>query len=102
MSHKSIIVKIDSTSFGIIVVDGKVYKHDIIVNYRGEIKEAKTKVRHLFSKDEFEESAKEDPEIIIIGNGQYSAYEEVKKIAKERKIELIVLPTPKAIKNLMN
>jgi hypothetical protein len=92
--------KIDSTSFGIIIVDGREYKHDIIIDYKGKIKEAKTKIRHLFSKDEFEELAKENPEIIIVGNGQYSAMkidEEVKKIAKERKIELIILPTPKAI-----
>jgi hypothetical protein len=94
-------VKIDSTSFGKIVIDGKEYKHDVIIDCKGRIKEAKTKIRHLFSKDEFEELSKENPEIIIIGNGQYSAMEveeEVKRLAKERKIELIVLPTPEAIK----
>ena len=94
-------VKVDSTSFGKIVINKKEYMHDVIINYRGEVKEAKTKIRHLFSKNEFEELAKENPEIIIVGNGQYSAMEideEVKKISKERKIELIVLPTPEAIK----
>jgi hypothetical protein len=94
-------VKVDSTSFGKIVIDKKEYRHDVIIDWNGKIRETKTKIRHLFSKDEFEELSKENPEIIIVGNGQYSTMEideEVKKIAKERKIELIVLPTPEAIK----
>jgi hypothetical protein len=93
-------MEINSTTFGSTVINGKKYEHDVIMT-RGKIQEARTQVRHLISKKEFDILAKEKPEVIIIGNGQYSAMEigeEVKNLAKERNIELIVLPTPQAIK----
>jgi hypothetical protein len=93
-------IEINSTSFGSITINGRKYEHDVIIT-RGKIREARTQIRHLISKKEFDILAKKKPEVIIIGNDQYSAMkidEEVKNLAKERNVELMVLPTPQAIK----
>jgi hypothetical protein len=97
-------IEINSTTFGSIIINGKKYEHDVII-IEGRVQKARTQIRHLISKKEFEILVKEKPEVIIIGNGQYSAMEvdeEIKNLAKERNVELIVLPTPQAIKNSMN
>jgi hypothetical protein len=94
-------VKIDSTQFGSITINGKRYDHDILITPEGKIEPLETRIRHVFSEVEFELLAKDKPEIIIIGNGQYSCLEieeKVKNLAKKNRIELIILPTPQAIK----
>ena len=93
-------MKIDSTSFGSIKINGKEYEHDVIVNWKGEIKRGWLQTRHLVSEKEFFDLAKENPEVIVIGNGQYSACEVSEnfiKLAKKRGIELIVENTPHAL-----
>ena len=92
---------IDSTAFGEIVVDGKVYNHDIKILPSGKVVERiKIKGSHLICLEEFKAILDEKPEVIVIGNGQ-DGIAEVENDAKQqiaaRKIKLIIEPTPKAI-----
>jgi len=94
-------VYIDSTSFGFITIDKKTYSHDVIVTSEGKVKEGRTEVRHLLGRREFFDLLFERPEVILIGSGQGGALEvseEISRFAKEKDVELIVLPTPEAVK----
>lgn len=91
--------KIDSTEFGSITVDGKRYDHDVIVTSQ-KVKETRTETRHLIAEKEFNELIAEEPELVIIGNGQYGDMEIsdiVRDVAKKSGIKIVVLPTPEAI-----
>lgn len=93
-------IQIDSTKFGEITVGGEVFASDIYIYWDGEVREARTAVRHLFSTEEFSFLLRKNPDIIIVGTGQYGNLgigEDVGKFAKEKNIWLIVLETPKAI-----
>lgn len=93
-------VKIDSTEFGLIIIDGKRYRGDVIVNWEGKVKEIETETRHLIDKKEFFILLFERPEIIIIGTGVNGLMEispEVLKFAKEKKIEVVSMLTSQAI-----
>lgn len=94
-------VKINSSEFGEITVDGKTYASDIYVCYDGELKETRLLERHLFSKEELSFLLKKNPEVIVIGTGQYGLVEvskDVKTITSKRGIELIKASTQEAIK----
>ncbi len=92
-------VEVNSFQFGSIVIDGKAYSSDVIVTYKGKVKEAKTKLRHLL-KDELFELLFERPEIVLIGTGEdglMKVSEDAKAFAVERKIEVLALPTLEAV-----
>lgn len=92
---------IDSTEFGSITANGKKYEHDIVINSEGTIKKGWLQTRHLIGEKEFYDFSKENPEVIIIGNGQYGACDisdDFLNLAEENKIEVIVTNTPDAIK----
>jgi hypothetical protein len=94
-------MRIDSTSFGSITINGKEFRHDVIVSWNGEIKEWTLRTRHFIGKEEFASFAKDNPEVIVIGNGQYGACEvseDFIKLAEEKGIELIIEETPCALK----
>jgi len=90
-------VKIDSTYFGTIIVNGKKYDNDLIVSWDGEILEREKS--HTFSKKELLDILQKDPETIIIGTGQSAVckIEPAAEVeAKLHGIELIAKPTPEA------
>jgi hypothetical protein len=99
-------VHFDRTRFGAVTIDGKDYKDVLVIE--GKIIDRETMVpgwfdqhtHHTVHKHELEKILEGRPEVIIIGNGQSSVLEvslEVDKQIKQRKIELIVLETPRAI-----
>ena len=52
-------MKIDSTTFGTITIDGKIYEHDVVVRLSGEVVKRKKKLSkklygtsHVLSEDE--------------------------------------------------
>ena len=102
-------MRIDKFSFGSIQIDGATYEHDVVID-RGEISKRKKKPSKKF-RDEFghtplsiEEKIPWKCRRLVIGTGAYGALpvmKEVKVAAKERKIELLILPTYKAIAALM-
>ena len=99
-------VHIDSTKFGNIVIDGRRYKEDVFIFIDGSIKDRKgmffDSKSHEITQNELDALLKDNPEIIIIGKGQWgkgrlNPSEEVVSSLKERGVKLINLPTPKAI-----
>ena len=98
-------VHIDSTSFGKIVVDGKTYGDVLVIGERVLERELGRLHReygtgHKIAEFELEMLLSEKPEVIIVGDGQVSALvvdEEIRRRVEGEGIELIVLPTPKAI-----
>src|SRR6266851_5376509 len=91
-------------SFGSIRIDGTTYEHDVVID-RGEIRKRKKKPSKKFRKA-FGHTPISPKEaipwkcrklVIGTGTGALPVMDEVKEEAKRRKVELIVLPTTKAI-----
>lgn len=101
-------MRIGHFSFGSIQIDGQTYEHDLVID-RGEIKKRKKKPSRKF-RDKFghtplsiEEKIPWKCRQLIIGNGFTGALpvmDDVKRKADKRGVELIILPTPKALQRL--
>lgn len=101
-------MRIEKFSFGSIQIDGETYEHDVVID-QGEIKKRKKKPSKKF-RDKFghtplsiEEKIPWKCRQLIIGNGFSSALpvmDAVKRNAEKRGVELIILPTPKALERL--
>jgi hypothetical protein len=101
-------MRIGDFSFGSIQIDGTTYEHDVVID-RGEIKIRKKKPSKKF-RDKFghtplsiEEKIPWKCRQLIIGNGFDGALpvmDAVKRKAEKRGVELIILPTPKALERL--
>ena len=95
-------VIINSTRFGSITVDGKIYDRDdnYIVFWDGEIIGLHTAERHTFGKPELDMILKKNPEIIIVGTGD-SGYlkvsEKVRSLCQERGIKLVEMVSREAV-----
>ena len=95
-------------SFGSIRIDGVTYEHDVVIDH-GRIGKRKKKASKKF-RDEFghtplsiEEEIPWKCRRLVVGTGTHGGLpvmKEVKLEAKRRKIELLMLPTPEAIKAL--
>ena len=101
-------MRIKQFEFGVINIDGVIYKHDLVVD-RGEIhrrkKKASKKFRETFGHTPL--SVEEDTPwkctCLVIGTGAYGrlhVMDDVKREARDRRVELVVLPTAEAIKVL--
>ena len=101
-------MRIGESSFGSIEIDGETYGHDVLID-RGDIKKRKKKPSKKF-RDKFghtplsiEEKIPWKCRQLIIGNGFTGALpvmDAVKSKAQKRGVELIILPTPKALERL--
>ena len=101
-------MRFEAFEFGSIRIDGVTYEHDIVID-RGEIRERKKKRSKPF-RDEYghtplsvEEKIPWKCRRLVIGTGMQGALpvmDEVKEEADRRKIELLSLPTSKAIEVL--
>jgi hypothetical protein len=94
--------KIDSFSFGTIVVDGKKHHRDVILRPDGMVEERKGGVwrfgSHSFKKEEIAEL--EGAEIAIIGIGTLSRArlsEAARDYAEGSSLELLLLPSREAV-----
>jgi hypothetical protein len=94
--------------FGVIDIDGVTYEHDVIVD-RGQIhrrkKKASKKFRETFGHTPLsvEENIPWKCMCLVIGTGAYGrlpVMDDVKRQARDRQVELVVLPTAEAIKVL--
>jgi hypothetical protein len=94
-------------SFGSIRIDGVTYEHDVVID-GGDIRKRKKKPSKKF-RDEFGHTPVSVEEkipwrcrrlIIGTGTGALPVMDDVKREAKRRKIELLVLPTTDAIEAL--
>jgi hypothetical protein len=101
-------MRFEEFSFGLIRIDGVTYEYDVVID-RGEIRKRKKKPSKAF-RDAFGHTpltiAENIPwkcQRLVIGTGAHGALpvmDEVKREAERRKIDLLLLPTPKAIKVL--
>jgi hypothetical protein len=101
-------MRFDKFSFGSIEIDGVIYEYDVVID-RGEIRKRKKKPSKQF-RDAFghtplsaEEKIPWKCRRLVIGTGAHGALpvmEEVKSEAERRKIELLILPTARAIEIL--
>jgi hypothetical protein len=101
-------MRIERFSFGAIRIDGITYEHDVVLD-RGKVGKRKKKVSKKF-RDAFGHTplsvAEEIPwkcRRLVVGTGVYGGLpvmEEVKREAKSRKIDLVILPTEEAIETL--
>ena len=91
-------------SFGSIRIDGVTYEHDVVIDH-GQVRKRRKKPSKKF-RDAFghtplsidEEIPWECGRLVIgTGTGALPVMDEVKREASRRKIELLVLPTSKAI-----
>jgi hypothetical protein len=100
--------KINSTSFGLITVKGKIFENDILIRMSGQIEKRKKKLSkkvygtsHKISLAEAKHIHEKGAERIIIGTGQ-TGYVELSKKAREffeeKDLKAKLLRTPKAIK----
>ena len=101
-------MKVKELSFGTINIDGKDYSKDIVIN-DGKITTRKKKESKKF-RGQFghtplstKENIPWDSKKLIIGTGHSSALpimKEVKKKAKKKGVELVLMSTPDAILNI--
>jgi hypothetical protein len=93
--------------FGSIRIDGVTYNHDVVID-RGKVRKRKKKpsrkFRHAFGHTplSIEENIPWKCRRLIIGTGSGAlpVMTDVKREAKRRKLELLIVPTSKAIKAL--
>jgi len=98
-------VHFEKFSFGSIRIDGETYDYDLVID-RGEIKKRKKKASKPY-RDAFKHTPLSVKENIpwrcsrlVIGTGAEGllpVMDEVRDEARERKVQLISVPTPEAI-----
>ena len=101
-------MRIEEFSFGSILIDGSIYEDDVVID-RGQVlerkKRASKKFREAFGHTPLsvEEKIPWKCRRLVIGTGAHSGLpvmKEVKREAKRRKVELLILPTAQAIEAL--
>ncbi len=96
-------MQFESFSFGSIQIDGITYEHDVVID-RGEVRKRKKRPSQRF-RDAFghtpvsiEEEIPWKCRRLVIGTGTGALpMEQVKLEAQRRKIELVIVPTVRAI-----
>ena len=101
-------MRCDEFSFGSIRIDGVTYEYDVVID-RGEIYKRKKKASKKY-REEFghtplsaEEQIPWKCRRLIVGtgaNGALPVMDDVKQEAERRKVELLILPTRKAMEVL--
>ena len=95
-------VIINSTRFGSITVDGKIYDRDdnYIIFWDSEIIGLHTAERHTFGKPELEIILKKNPEMIIVGTGDSGLLKiskEVRSLCRQKGIQIVEMISRNAI-----
>jgi hypothetical protein len=100
-------MQFQSFSFGSIQIDGTTYEHDVVIN-RGEVRKREKKPSRRF-RDTFGHTPLSVEEqipwqcrrlVIGTGTGALPVMEQVQLEAQRRKIELVIVPTSRAIELL--
>ena len=94
-------MKIDSYSFGRIIIEGKSYFKDVIVFPDRVYSPWWRKEGHNLCIDDLEEVLKDPPEVLVIGRGYAGVMkvpEELVRELNEKGIEVVVERTSQAVK----
>ena len=99
-------MKIESTSFGTITIDGTTYEHDVIIRLSGEVVKRKKKLSkkyygtsHVLSKDEAKFVFERGCEQLILGSGQMGNVHlspEAEAYFAKKGCKVLLQPTPEA------
>jgi hypothetical protein len=100
-------MRFDGFSFGSVRIDGVSYDHDVVID-RGEVRKRKKKASKKFREAfghtplSLEEGIPWKCRRLVVGTGTGAlpVMKEVKAEAERRKIELLILPTAKAIEEI--
>ena len=100
-------MKIDSTEFGSITIDGTTYSHDVLIRLSGEVAKRKKKLSkkyygtsHIISRDEAEFIYEKGCDTLVLGSGQYGNVKlspEAAEFFEHHDCRVILLPTSDAI-----
>ena len=99
--------RFEAFSFGSIRIDGITYDHDVVID-RGQVRKRKKKPSKKF-REAFGHTPLSAEEkipwkcrrlVIGTGTGALPVMDEVKKKARSRQVQLVMLPTAKAIEEL--
>jgi hypothetical protein len=100
-------MKIDSTDFGSITIDGITYAHDILIHMSGEVVKRKKKLSkkyygtsHTISLEEAEFIYEKGCDTLVLGAGQYGNVRvspEAAEFFEHHGCRVILEPTPDAI-----
>jgi len=100
-------MRFEAFSFGSIRIDGITYEDDVVID-RGDVRKRKKKPSRRF-RDRFGHTPLSIEEkipwkcrrlIIGTGTGALPVMDEVKREAKQPKVELLILPTAQAIEEM--
>ena len=101
-------MKIESTTFGTITIDGRTYEHDVVVRLSGEIVKRKKKLSkklygtsHVLSEDEAKFLFEKGCDQVVIGSGQMDNVRlspEAEAYFERKGCEVLLEPTPAAIR----
>lgn len=101
-------VKIDTTHFGSIVIEGALYDHDVIIHLNGDVEKRKKQLSkniygtsHILSLDEARYVYEQGAEVLVFGNGHSGMgrlSDEAATFLKEQNCEVVILPTQQAVK----
>jgi len=95
-------VKINSSVYGSITVDGTTYRHDVYILPSGKVEERE--YGHTFTKDQIEHMLKENPDVVVVGKGTSglaSLSRDARALLEEKGIGIVEADTP-AIMNRFN
>ncbi len=94
-------MKIQSYSFGKMIINGKVFNQDLIILKNRIIDNWRRKEGHILQPEDLDEVIEAKPQYLTVGQGAYGAMkisEEAKKLLFSKNIELIHAPTGEAYK----
>src|SRR5215471_6240465 len=101
-------MQFENFSFGSLMIDGNTYENDVVID-RGEIRKRKKKPSKQFRDDfghtplSIEEKIPWKCHRLVIGTGAHGSLpimDKVKREARRRKVELVILPTREALQVL--
>jgi hypothetical protein len=100
-------MKIESTIFGAITIDGKMYEYDVVIRLSGEVVKRKKKLSkklygtsHVLSNVEAKFLFEKGCDQIVIGSGQIGNVHlspEAEAYFERKGCEVLLKPTPEAI-----
>jgi hypothetical protein len=100
-------MKIDSTAFGSITIDGETYSHDVLIRLSGEVEKRKKKLSkrifgtsHTMSLDEAEFIYEKGADLLILGTGQQDNLRlspEAAQFFQRKDCRVLAESTPQAI-----
>src|SRR6202011_2770224 len=107
-SDQEVAMKIESTTFGAITIDGTTYQHDVVVRLSGEVVKRKKRLSkklygtsHVLSKDEAKFLFEKGCDRVVIGSGQMGNVHlspEAEAYFERKGCEVLLKSTPRGIR----